>query len=159
MPADAVKGTMFFRRVKSKFGKYLAKNFPLNRVRIFGIRLCGYFVGKQVYIGPDLIIASMLTEGNCFLELHDRVAIGPRVTLVLSSDANWSELMNTISPVRGKIILENDCWLGAGAIVLPNITIGHHSIVAAGAVVTKDVPSYTVVAGVPAKILKSVPCE
>ncbi|MHA1988981.1 MAG: DapH/DapD/GlmU-related protein, partial [Promethearchaeota archaeon] len=55
---------------------------------------------------------------------------------------------------KGTIELQNDCWIGAGAIVMPNITIGERAIVGAGAVVTKDVPPDTVVAGVPAKVIK-----
>ncbi len=56
---------------------------------------------------------------------------------------------------RKEIIIKDDVWLGAGVTVLAGVTIGAHSVVAAGAVVTKDVPEYSVVGGVPAKILKS----
>jgi acetyltransferase-like isoleucine patch superfamily enzyme len=108
-----------------------------------------------VYIGEDLIIASMISEKTCNLTIGDRVAIGPRTTLILSSDANWSNLMLTIKPIRGEIILEKDCWIGAGAIILPNITIGESAIVGAGAVVTKDVNASEIVVGVPAKKIKS----
>ena len=52
------------------------------------------------------------------------------------------------------IVIADDVWIGAGAIVLPGVTIGRHSVVAAGAVVTRDVPPGTVVAGVPAKVVK-----
>lgn len=54
------------------------------------------------------------------------------------------------------IIVKDDSWIGAGAILTQGVTIGKHSIVAAGAVVTKDVPPYSIVAGVPAKIIKSI---
>jgi acetyltransferase-like isoleucine patch superfamily enzyme len=146
----------FITRIKIKFGKKLAKKFPLNRIRTAGLRLCGFQVGKQVYIGEDLIVASIISNKSCNLEIQDRVAIAPRVTLVLSSDANWSNLMDDIDPVAGTIVLEEDCWLGTGVIVHPNITIGKRAIVASGAVVTKDVPPNTVVAGVPARFLKNV---
>ena len=55
--------------------------------------------------------------------------------------------------ISGTIILKKDCWIGAGAIIMPNITIGERAIVGAGAVVTKDVDADTVVVGVPAKVL------
>lgn len=50
----------------------------------------------------------------------------------------------------------NDIWIGANAVILPGVSIGNHSVVAAGAVVTKDVPAHTLVAGVPAKIIKEI---
>ncbi len=148
---ESVKRITFFKKVKIKFGKILAQYFPLNKVRIWGLRICGFSVGKKVYIGPDLIIASLLNDDTCYLEIGDRVAIGPRVTIILSSDANWSKLSEIFIPIRGKIIIKNDSWLGAGSIILPNIIINEMSLIGAGAVVTKDVPSFTVVAGVPAK--------
>lgn len=146
----------FIKMIKIKLGKYLAKSFPFNKVRIFGLRICGFSVGNKVYIGEDLIIASPISEKSCNLIIGDRVAIAPRVTIVLSSDANWSRLMENIEPVKSTIKLNDDCWIGAGAIILPGVNVGKMSIIGAGAVVTKDVDDYTIVAGVPAKIIKTM---
>lgn len=146
-----------FKKILRKFGKCLAKNFPYNPVRLAGLRMCGFKIGQKVYIGSDLIVASIISENTCDLIIKDRAAVAPRVTLILSSDANWSHLMNTIEPVKGTIILEENCWVGAGVIILPNITIGASSIVGAGSVVTKNVPPYSVVAGNPARIIRKIP--
>ena len=146
----------FLSKVKKKLGKSLAKSFPLNSVRVLGLKLCNFKVGEEVYIGQDLIVASIISEESCHLQIGNRVAIGPRVTIILSSDANWSNLMKKIKPIKGTIILKDDCWIGAGAIILPRVTIGECAIVGAGAVVTKDVEAYTVVAGVPAKLVKKL---
>ncbi len=154
--SDVKNKNGFLTRLKIKFGKSLAKSFPLNKMRVFGLRLCGFEIGNKVYVGPDLVVASIISDDSCHLKIEDRVAIGPRVTLVLSSDANWSNLMETIQPVTGKIILEQDCWLGAGVIILPNVTIGKGAIVGAGAVVNKNVEAGTIVGGVPAKYIKHV---
>lgn len=54
------------------------------------------------------------------------------------------------------ILIKKNAWIGAGAIILPSVTVGGNSVVAAGAVVTKEVPDNTVVAGVPAKIVKDL---
>lgn len=53
------------------------------------------------------------------------------------------------------VVISDDVWVGANAVILPGVTIGTHAVVAAGAVVTKDVPPHTVVAGVPAKVIIS----
>jgi len=145
-----------FYKIKIKIGKLLSKRFPLNSIRIFGVKLCGYKVGKQVYIGEDLLIVSIISEKSCGLDIGNRVSIAPRVTLVLASDANWSNLMERIKSIRSHVKLEDDCWIGTGVIILPGITIGKCSIVGAGAVVTKDVPPYCIVAGIPAKVIKKV---
>ena len=131
----------FFIKVKIKLGKYLARTFPLNRVRCFGLRMCGFNIGKNVYIGPNLRVASHISLRGCKLKIEDRVAIGPNVTLVLSSDANNSKLMENISPVIGEIILEKDAWIGACVVILPNVVIGEGAIVGASSMVNKSVPS------------------
>lgn len=146
----------FFTKLKVKIGKRLAKSFPHNKVRVWGLKLCGFEVGEKVFVGEDLIVASIVSEKSCNLYIGNRVAIGPRVTLLLSSDANWSKLMDKVEFIKSSIVLEDDCWLGAGVIILPGITIGQCAIVGSGAVVTKDVLPYTVVAGIPAKKIKEI---
>ena len=138
-----------FKKLGIKAGKLIAGRFPYNRARVWGLRLCGFKVGRKVYIGPGLVIASLVSEAGCDLIIGDRVAIGPRVTLALSSDANWSKLNSVIEPIRGTIRLCNDCWLGAGVIVLAG----------AGSVVTSDIPPYSVFAGVPAKMIRIIDRE
>jgi acetyltransferase-like isoleucine patch superfamily enzyme len=54
------------------------------------------------------------------------------------------------------IVVEDDVWIGAGAIITDGVTIGHGAVVAAGAVVTSDVPPHTVVGGIPARVLKQI---
>mgnify|MGYP000875331465 FL=1 len=150
------KQVNFFTKLKIKFFKHLAKTFPLNSVRVFALKKCGFSVGEKVYIGEDLIVASMISEKSCYLTIGDRVAIGPRVTLLLSSDANWSKIMLQTKPIRSFITLDDDCWLGAGVIILPGITIGKGAIVGAGSIVTKNVDPYTIVVGNPAHIIKKI---
>lgn len=146
-----------FRANKIKFGRMLAAGFPLNAVRVWGLKLCGFDVGKNVYVGYGLIITMFNFKSNCDLVIGSRVAFAPRVTLVLASDANWSHLNKIIPPIEGKIIIEDDSWLGAGSIIMPDVRIGKMAVVGAGSVVSKNVPPYTIVAGVPAKVIRKLP--
>jgi len=135
--------------------KTLAKHAPGNSLRVGLFRACGFRIGNGVYVGEDMIVAEILEDNAEKLVLGDRVAVAPRVTFVTSSDPNHSRIApEFIKPVRGKIVVESDAWIGVGAIIMPNVTIGEGAVVGAGAVVTKDVPPRAVVAGVPARILR-----
>lgn len=140
---------------KKKTLKILAKNMPWYKLRIVLFRMCGYSIGKNVYIAEDLIIAEKLGDKNNVI-IENRVSIGPRVTLVASSAPNFSKIQPYVKTERGKIIIKKDAWIGAGAIILPNVTIGERAVVGAGAVVTKNVEPSTIVAGVPAKPIKKI---
>lgn len=150
------KVTQLLTAIKIKIFRLLVFDFPHNYVRLCGLRRLGFKVGEHVYIGNNLILTMPNARSDCDLVIGNRVSVAPRVTLILASDANWSKLNEVIQPVEGKIILKDDCWIGAGAIILPNITIGEMSVVGAGSVVTRDVPPYTVVAGVPAIAIRKI---
>jgi len=130
---------------------------PHSKIRIFFLRLCGYSIGRDVFIGEDLIISDNLHDKNIII--RDRASIAPRVTLVTSSGPNSSRIRPYVKVVNGCVRIEQDAWIGTGSIILPNITIGKGAVVGAGAVVTKDVPPYTVVVGVPANAIKKLEVE
>jgi len=117
--------------------------------------MAGYEIGQQVYIGEDLIIIDELDDKGR-VRIGNRVAIAERVTLVISSNANFSKIRPFVKDVHGHIEIDDDAWLGTGSIILPNVRIGSGAVVGAGSVVTKDVPDFTVVWGVPAKPIKKI---
>jgi len=95
------------------------------------------------------------SKGAKLLTVGDRVTISPNVTLLCSmhpENSKLSKLYGKIEP----IIIDDDAWIGAGAIIMVGVRVHKCSIVGAGAVVTKDVPPNTVVAGVPARPIKTV---
>lgn len=139
---------------KKKFLKPLARLSPLSKLRIVFFRMCGYPIGKNVFIGEDLIISDNIHDKKVII--GDRVSIGPRVTLVTSSAPNQSKIRPYVKVVDGTVKIENDAWIGAGVIILPNVTIGEGAVVGAGSVVTKDVSPYTVVAGSPVKVIREL---
>jgi maltose O-acetyltransferase len=143
------------RRGYKRLLKLLAKHTPGYNVRCRLLRMAGYKIGGRVYIGEDLIIIDELDD-RARVRIGDRVAIAPRVTLVVSSHPNFSRIQPFVKCVHGYIEIGDDAWLGTGCIILPDVRIGKGAVVGAGSVVTKDVPDFAVVAGVPAKPIKKL---
>jgi acetyltransferase-like isoleucine patch superfamily enzyme len=129
---------------------------PYLPLRLYCLRKAGASVGQNVYLGEDLLISEVLEDRRKRLFIGDRVAIAQRVTIILDSDPNFSCLSKIYPGNCGPVVIKDDAWIGAGATILPNTTIGRSSIVAAGAVVTKNVPDFTVVGGVPAVIIDRI---
>ncbi len=106
-------------------------------------------IGKNVFINFD---CTFLDLGGITIE--DNVLIAPKVSLL--SEGHPLSPHNRHSLTVGHIHIKKNAWIGAGATILPGVTIGENAIVAAGAVVSKDVPSNTIVGGIPAKIIKDI---
>ena len=143
-------------RLKNAFIYKIWLRLPYSKWRLKALRALGHYVGSDVYIPSDLTITQDFTGERGSLFLGDRVSIAPKCIFVLVSHPNSSEVKKTISFKPPFIRIENDAWIGAGAIILPGLTIGEGSIVGAGAVVTKDVPPHSVVAGNPARVIKKL---
>lgn len=111
--------------------------------------------GRFTKIGSNVFInhaCSFLDMGGITIE--DEVLIGPRVNLV--TENHPLDPTNRRALITKPILIKKNAWIGAGATILPWVTIGENSVVAAGAVVSKDVPDNVVVGGIPAKIIKSI---
>nr|WP_277603488.1 acyltransferase [Acinetobacter dispersus] len=108
-------------------------------------------------MGDDVDLATgvlITTDGG--VSIGDRTLVGYG-TKILSSNHNIPKLPNRIfdsGHTKAPVIIGKDAWLGANCIILPGVTIGDGAIVAAGSVVTKDVPTNVLVGGIPAKIIK-----
>lgn len=143
-------------RLRRKVFKTLARNFPGYGLRIRLLRLCGYAIGKDAYIGEEVIVIDDLGETPIQLTVGERASISPRVTFVMHSQPNESRITPYVHSYKGSITVGSDAWIGTGAVILPGVSIGEGVVVAANAVVTKDVPPYTIVGGVPARKIKEV---
>ncbi len=145
-----------FNAVRKKLLRAVAKNCPGRKIRNQLLRWCGYRIGKKVYIGEDLIIVDDLLGGGTDLVIGDRVAIAPRVTFVLESAPNWSRIRDHVNTRKGSIRVEQDAWIGSGAVILPEVSIGEGAVVGANSVVLKDVAPYTIVGGIPARAVRTI---
>lgn len=111
--------------------------------------------GKNIRLGKNVFINNCCTfmdRGG--ITIGDNAFIGPQVCLITENHGLTPQMRRTL--ISKPIVLKNNVWIGAGATVLPGVTIGENSVVGAGAVVTKDVPANTVVAGNPARIIKKI---
>lgn len=92
------------------------------------------------------------------IELGENSTLAYGVTILTHADPNGpkNKLSKLYPPKQAPVIIGHDCWIGANATILPGVTIGGCSIVAAGSVVTKDVPSGVVVTGNPAVVKKEL---
>ena len=147
------------KRIRKAFYYKIGMRFPYSKVRLRSMRKLGYKVGEQVYFPADLVISQNLVDDKAKLEIGNRVSIGPRVTILPMEHANASRVREAVNVRTRGVKIKDDVWIGAGVIILSGVTIGECSVIGAGAVATKDVEPYTVVAGVPAKKIKDIKIE
>ena len=108
-------------------------------------------IGDHTRIGLHNTIIGPVTIGH-----HVNLAQGITVTALNHNFEDARKRIDEQGVSTKPVVIEDDIWIGANAVVLPGVTIGHHSVVAAGAVVTKDVAPHSLVAGVQAKIIKQL---
>ncbi len=119
-------------------------------------RMRGVTIGNHVFIGLGCWLDSVAPG---LITIEDHVSLAGHVTILTHSDPTepireiWGD---EETKVFGPVTIKRGAWLAINVVVLPKVTIGENSIVAAGAVVTEDVPPNVMVGGVPAKIIKGI---
>lgn len=108
-------------------------------------------IGDHTRIGLHNTIIGPVDIGN-----HVNLAQGITVTALNHNFSDTNKRIDEQGVSTNPVTIEDDVWVGANAVILPGVTIGEHCVVAAGAVVTKDVPPHSLVAGVPAKVIKKI---
>lgn len=114
-------------------------------------------IGKRIHVAPNALILA----GDEGIEIQDYVAIGAGSQIYGHSETakDGKRMSGPMVPWRyksfhyGKVTLEKDCFLGAGSIVLPGMTVGEGAVVGAGSIVTRDVSPWSIVFGAPARVL------
>lgn len=108
-------------------------------------------IGDHTRVGLHNTIIGPVRIGN-----HVNLAQGITVTALNHNFQDSGRKIDEQGITTVPVSIEDDIWIGANAVILPGVTIGQHSVVAAGAVVTKNVPPHSLVAGVPAKIIRQI---
>jgi acetyltransferase-like isoleucine patch superfamily enzyme len=109
-------------------------------------------IGDHTRIGIHCTVIGPVTIGS-----HVNLAQGITVTALNHNFVETDKRIDEQGISTKQVTISDDVWIGANAVILPGVTIGRHAVVAAGAVVTKDVPDNCVVGGVPATIIKKLP--
>ena len=108
-------------------------------------------IGDHTRIGLHDTIIGPVTIGS-----HVNLAQGITITALNHNFDDSEKRIDQQGVTTKEVVLEDDIWVGANAVILPGVTIGKHAVVAAGAIVTKDVPPHSLVAGVPAKVIRQI---
>lgn len=108
-------------------------------------------IGDYTRIGLHCTVIGPVTIGN-----HVNLAQGITVSALNHNFEDTRLRIDEQGVNTSEIIIDDDVWIGANAVITAGVHIGRHSVVAAGAVVTKDVPEYSVVGGVPAKVIRTI---
>jgi len=147
--------TSLIKGVFSRILQFFAMYIPMTpSLRVYLQRKRGVKIGNEVFIGMDVIIDPVFPE---LVSIEDHVSLAGRNILLTHSDPTFPiRNENLVEPKIAPIKIEEGAWITVGAIILPGVTIGKKSIVAAGAVVTKDVPPYSLVGGVPARLIRKL---
>ena len=108
-------------------------------------------IGNHTRIGLHNTIIGPVTIGS-----HVNLAQGITITALNHNFDDSEKRIDQQGISTKEVVLEDDIWVGANAVILSGVTIGKHAVVAAGAIVTKDVPPHSLVAGVPAKVIRQI---
>lgn len=113
--------------------------------------------GRHVHFGHHVYANFNLTlVDDTHIYVGDYTMIGPNVTLATAGHPILPELRKNVYQYNMPVRVGRNCWIGAGAVLLPGVTIGDNSVIGAGSVVTKDIPADVVAVGNPCRVLRAI---
>ena len=113
--------------------------------------------GAHVYLGDNVYANFSLTlvdDANIYI--GDNVMLAPNVTIATAGHPVNVELRSKLMQFNADVHIEKNVWVGAGAVILPGVTIGENSVIGAGSVVTKDIPANVVAVGNPCRVIRQI---
>ena len=146
-PLEQEKRTALLKEMLAEIGEgcYIEPPFHSN------------FGGGHVHFGKNIYANFNLTlVDDTHIYVGDYTLFGPNVTVATAGHPILPELRSQGYQYNAPVHIGKNCWIGAGAIIVPGITIGDNVVIGAGSVVTKDIPSNVVAVGVPCEILRKV---
>ena len=146
-PSETDKRTVMLKKMFAEIGEGCYIEPPLHAN--WGGRHCHF--GKNVYVNFNLTCVD-----DTHIYVGDYTMIGPNVTIATAGHPICPELRQKAYQYNMPVHIGKNCWLGAGVIVLPGVTIGDNTVIGAGSVVTRDIPSGVVAVGNPCKVIRKV---
>lgn len=137
------------RKIRNIFLAKWSYMCPLNGLRIKMNRKRGVTIGEKVYIGLHTTIDNAYPE---YIYIEDNASIAESVQIIAHSNP-YPHFKNVVESSVAPIVIKEGAWIGSGSIILRGVTIGKCAIVAAGTVVDKDIPAYSLAKGNPMKII------
>ena len=146
-PSETERRAELLRRMFAEFGENSIIEAPFY----------ANWGGANVHVGKGVWANFGLTlVDDTHIYIGDFTMIGPNVTIATAGHPILPELREEGYQYNMPVKVGRNCWLGAGAILLPGVTVGDDTVIGAGSVVTKDIPSGVVAAGVPCRVLRKV---
>lgn len=146
-PSEYKKRTRLLKKLLGDCGEgvYIEAPFYAN----FGGRNCHF--GKNVYANYHLTCVD-----DTHIYIGDYTMIGPNVTIATAGHPVLPELREQGYQFNSPVHIGRNCWLGAGVIILPGVTVGDNTVIGAGSVVTKDIPANVVAVGNPCRVMRNI---
>ena len=144
------EGNNFFARKSSIFSSY----FGFASYTGVNARISNTHVGRYTCIAPDVKIVTGTHPIENFVSVHPCFYSERGTGFTYIKEQKFQEYKYADAGNKFSVIIGNDVWLGTAAKIMEGVTVGDGAVVAAGAVVTKDVPPYAIVGGIPAKVIK-----
>ena len=146
-PTELEKRTQMLSEMFAEFGEgcYIEPPFHAN----WGGAHCHF--GKYIYANFNLTLVD-----DTHIYVGDYTQFGPNVVIATAGHPILPELRKKGYQYNAPVHIGKNCWIGAGAVIVPGVTIGDNTVIGAGSVVTKDIPSNVVAVGNPCKILREV---
>lgn len=146
-PTEGEKRTAMLKEMFAEIGEgcYIEPPFHAN------------FGGKHIHFGKSVYANFNLTcVDDTHIYVGDYTMIGPNVTVATAGHPILPELREKAYQYNMPVHIGKNCWLGAGVVVLPGVTIGDNTVIGAGSIVTKDIPSGVVAVGNPCRVLREI---
>lgn len=146
-PSETEKKTALLKKMFAEIGEgcYIETPFHAN------------FGGAHVHFGKNIYANFNLTlVDDTHIYVGDNTMFGPNVTLATAGHPVLPELRKKAYQFNIPIHIGKNCWIGAGSVILPGVTVGDGSVIGAGSVVTKDIPSGVVAVGNPCRVLRKI---
>lgn len=122
------------------------------RCSVYGSPDCILEIGHGSYIGMNSVLNGFAAR----LIIGTNVSIAQNVNIMVDSGPNASLAMQRIFPIeKGPVNIGNNCWVGASAIIMPNVNLGEFCIVAANSYVNSSFPAFSIIGGIPARLIRS----